>query len=344
MSAMRLLVIGGTSFVGRALVEEALRRGHDVTTFNRGRTGADVPGVRVLRGDRSSEDDLGALSGRAFDAVLDPGGQVPAQVLRAARALWKTVPFYAFVSSAAVYRDWTDLPWREDAPTHASSPEDDSDPADMRLLGPRKAGCEQAVHHVYGVDASLVVRPGLIVGPHDNVGMLPWWLSRVGRGGGVLAPGCADRPLQVVDARDLAVFMLDRVESRLGGVFNTMPEEPVATMGDLLSACLTATGARAELVWVEDDFLLAHGGQPWNEIPFWLPAGPNPAAAWPVSGAVARRAGLTCRPLGRTVADTWEWLREGGTVRPMPGVPPLGLDPRKERRILDAWASRHEAG
>lgn len=337
---MNLLIIGGTSFVGRVLAQEAVRRGHEVTTFNRGRTGPDVPGVTAIRGDRSTDEGVRPLAGLSFDAALDPGGLVPAHVLRTARALTGTVPFYAYVSTTGVYRDWTNLPWREDAPVHDGAATDDGDPADMHLLAPRKAGCERAVGEVYGNAASLVLRPGLIAGPYDNVGMLPWWLTRVANGGRVLAPGDPGRPLQVTDARDIAVFLLDQVEAARPGLFNTVPDEPAETIGDCLAACAAATGSGAELVWVNEKFLLNQGAQPWTELPFWLPSGPDPATSWPASGAAARTAGLKCRPLAETVEATWAWLNAGGTVRRTAGLPAFGIDPAKEARILDAWAGR----
>ncbi|GAA2080088.1 NAD-dependent epimerase [Actinomadura alba] len=334
---MKLLIIGGTSFVGRAVATEAVRRGHEVATFNRGRTGPDVPGVTAIRGDRSTDEGVRPLAGRSFDAALDPGGLVPAHVRRTAQALTGTVPYYAYVSTTAVYRDWTNLPWDEDSPLHDGAPDDDGDPADLRLLAPRKAGCERAVREAYGTDASLILRPGLIVGPYDNVGMLPWWLTRIQRGGRVLAPGDPGRPLQVTDARDIAVFLLDQIETGRAGVFNTVPDEPDTTIGGCLAACAAATSSGAELVWTPDEFLMEQGAQPWTEVPFWLPSAANPAAGWPASGAAASAAGLKCRPIGDTVEATWAWLRDGGVVRRMAGMPVPGIDGGKEARILDAW-------
>ncbi|WP_232668472.1 NAD-dependent epimerase/dehydratase family protein [Pseudonocardia sp. TRM90224] len=328
-----LLVIGGTSFVGRAAVAEALRRGHRVTTFNRGRTGPDVPGVRAVRGDRTDAGALAELARHTFDAVLDPGGQVPADVLAAARALRASAPFYAFVSSAAVYRDWTALPWTETASIHEGTADDDG-PPDLFTLGPRKSGCERAVFETYGSDAALVVRPGLVVGPHDNVGMLPWWLSRIHLGGTVLAPGDPEQPLQLVDARDVAAFVVDRVEAALGGVFNTMPSVPRTTIGEYLDLCVAATGSAARLVWVPDEVLLEHGAGPWNELPFWLPTAANPAAAWPVDATAARVAGMRCRPPEETVRDTWAWMQ---TAAPTTGALDHGIGADKEDRILRAY-------
>ncbi|MEJ3653400.1 NAD-dependent epimerase/dehydratase family protein [Actinomycetes bacterium KLBMP 9759] len=339
MTELDLLVIGGTSFVGRAAVAEALRRGHRVTTFNRGRTGPDVPGVRALRGDRTDGGALSALAEQGFDAVVDPGGQVPAQVLAAAGALRRSAPVYAFVSSAAVYRDWTALPWTETAPTHAGDPADDG-PPDLFTLGPRKAGCERAVVETYGEDAALVVRPGLVVGPHDNVGMLPWWLSRIHLGGTVLAPGDPEQPLQLVDARDVAAFVLDRIEDARGGVFNTMPAAPVTTIGEYLDLCVAATGSTARLIWVPDEVLLEHGAGPWSELPFWLPTAANPAAAWPVDATAAEAAGMRCRPPAETVRDTWAWMQTTSERTPTEGGPGLGITADKEDRILRAWSAR----
>lgn len=338
MTDLHLLVIGGTSFVGRAVVTEALRRGHRVTTFNRGRTGPDVPGVRALRGDRTDGDAITALARHGFDAVIDPGGQVPAEVLGAAQALRTSAPFYAYVSSAAVYRDWTALPWTEAAPTHDGAP-DDAGPPDLFTLGPRKVGCERAVLETYGAGAALVVRPGLVVGPHDNLGMLPWWLSRIHLGGTVVAPGNPEQPLQLIDARDIAAFVLDRTEVARGGVFNTMPAAPITTIGEYLDLCVAATGSAAELVWVPDEVLLEQGAGPWNEIPFWLPTAANPAAAWPVDATAASAAGLRCRPAAETVRDTWTWLLERGAITPTEGAPDLGIAADKEDRILRAWTA-----
>jgi nucleoside-diphosphate-sugar epimerase len=179
---MRLLVIGGTSFVGRTLVSDALGRGHEVTTFNRGLTGKDVDGVEALRGDRSNDEGVLPLAGRSFDAVLDPGGLIPAQVLRTARAMAGSAPFYAFISTTAVYQAWDTARLDESAVTWHGAPDQDGDPADLGKLRVHKRGCELAVEQTYGPGACLIARPGSIVGPHDNLGQLPWWLTRIAAG------------------------------------------------------------------------------------------------------------------------------------------------------------------
>jgi 2'-hydroxyisoflavone reductase len=336
---MRLLVIGGTSFVGRTIVGDALGRGHHVTTFNRGLTGADAEGVEVLRGDRSTDGGLAPLLGRAFDAVVDPGGQVPAQVLRTARALVDSAPFYAFVSTTAVYRTWS-APVDESTATWPGAADADGDPADLTTLAARKRGCELAVEQIYGRDAALVARAGSIVGPHDNLGQLPWWLGRAAAGGRLVAPGDPGRGIQVTDVRDLSAFVLDQVEAGAGGLHNVVPDGPNTTMGGLVDACVQVTGAGAAPVWMEEGFLLAQGVQPWAELPYWIPDSPGTAGFWAVSGASARAAGLHTRPVADTVADTWTWLRSGGDLRVAPGSPAFGLAAEKEQQVLAAWEAR----
>ncbi|GAA3439203.1 NAD-dependent epimerase/dehydratase family protein [Kutzneria kofuensis] len=334
---MRLLVIGGTAFVGRAIVADALARGHKVTTFNRGLTGQDADGVEALRGDRSTDAGLRELTGRSFDAVIDPGGLVPAHVLRTARA--ELAPFYAFVSTTAVYRSWTTAGTDESAPTWPGVPDEDGDP-DLARLGVRKRGCELAVEQTFGPDAAVIARAGMIVGPHDNVGQLPWWLTRIAQGGRVLAPGDPDRGLQLIDVRDLSAFVLDQVEARAGGIHNVVPDEPNTTMGHLVDDCAQATGSTAEAVWVDEGFLFSQGVQPWAELPLWIPDGPATAGFWAVSGASAKAAGLRTRPVAESVRDTWEWLRSGGEVRLTPGAAPFGIAGEKEQQVLTAWDAR----
>ncbi|MEV6604146.1 NAD-dependent epimerase/dehydratase family protein [Kutzneria sp. NPDC051319] len=329
---MRLLVIGGTAFVGRTVVEDALTRGYEVTTVNRGRTGADVDGVKALRGDRSTDGGLRELEGLTFDAVVDPGGMVPAHVLRTARALVDAAPFYAFVSTTAVYQSWDTPHVDESAATWPGVADEDGDPADLTRLGVRKRGCELAVEQTYGPD-SVIARAGMIVGPYDNVGQLPWWLTRIARGGRVLAPGNPDRGLQLIDARDLAAFVLDQVEARAGGVHNVVPDEPNTTMGQLVDDCVRATGADATPVWMDEGFLFSQGVQPWAELPLWIPDGPATAGFWSVSAVGATARGLRTRPFAESVEDTWAWLR---TLDTAPTMPP-GLDTRKEQRVLAEW-------
>jgi 2'-hydroxyisoflavone reductase len=333
---MRLLIIGGTSFLGRATAEEALRRGAEVTTFNRGRSGPDVDGVEALRGDRASDDDLARLSGRSFDLVVDTCGFVPDVVGRSAKVLAGSGAHYAYVSSISATTTWPGAPTPDgldgqDCPSDAGP--DDGD------YGKLKAGCERAVTEVFG-ERSTVVRAGLILGPHENVGRLPWWLDRIARGGEVLAPGNPDVPMQLVDARDLAAFMLDTGASGTSGTYNASGPRGNATMGSLLADCVAATGSDATLTWVDDAFLVEREVQPWTELPLWMPPGQDGDHVWDAETGAAERAGLRARPVAETVRDTWAWMQAGGRVPEQPPhahVPPHGIDAEKERRILAEW-------
>jgi 2'-hydroxyisoflavone reductase len=322
---MRLLVLGGTEFVGRHVVEAALARGHEVTLFNRGRTRPELfPEVEKLRGDRDG--DLGALAGRSWDAVVDTSGYVP-RVVRATLDALDGRGHYTFVSTIAAYADRS-RPLAEDAPL-ARLEEDTEDRHEA--YGPLKALCEAAVLERFS-DA-LVVRPGLIVGPWDPTGRFTYWPARLGAGGRVLAPAPPERSVQVIDARDLAGWIVDSAERGLGGTFNAV--SPPFPFAELLETCRRVAGSDAELVWVDPDFLLANGVEQWMEVPLWLhdEAFSHMLTA-PVDRALA--AGLRIRALEQTVRDTLEWVRAGLA----PDVPEAGLDPAKEQRVLDAWLSK----
>jgi 2'-hydroxyisoflavone reductase len=203
-----------------------------------------------------------------------------------------------------------------------------------------KRGCELAVEQTYGLGASLVARAGSIVGPHDNLGQLPWWLTRLAEGGRVIAPGDPARGLQLIDVRDVSAFVLDQVEAQAGGIHNVVPDGPNTTMGQLIGSCVQATGSDATPVWMDEGFLFSQGVQPWAELPLWIPDVPDAAGFWAVSGASAKAAGLRTRPFGDSVRGTWEWLQSGGEVQAAPGTPPLGLASNKEQQVLAAWDSQ----
>ncbi|MEH0935880.1 NAD-dependent epimerase/dehydratase family protein [Micromonospora psammae] len=330
---MRLLVLGGTGFVGGAVVAEGVRRGWSVTVFNRGMHGAVPPGVHRLRGDRTAPDGLAALAGGGWDLVVDTWDGAPRAVRDAARALAEAVPHYAYVSSGAVYAQPVPDGVGEEAPVVDAAP--DAGDGDY----PRcKAGGERAAVQVFG-DRALLVRAGLILGPGEDIGRLPWWLHRVARGGDVLAPGPQDLPVQYVDVRDLAAWTLDRGVEGVGGAFNVISRTGHATMGELLAAALAVTGSDARLRWTDPEPILAAGVVPWNDLPIWVPSGHE--YRWMQERGVdkAYAAGLTCRPAAETVADTWRWLRRVGTVPPRAGRParePVGLDPEREATLLGA--------
>ncbi|MFF4544117.1 SDR family oxidoreductase [Streptomyces sp. NPDC001406] len=329
---MRLLVLGGTEFVGRAVVESALGRGWEVTVFHRGRHSPSA-GVRALHGDRTAPDGLAALAGNEeCDAVVDTWSAAPRAVRETARLLRGRAGRYVYVSSCSVY-DW---PAPAGATEEAPVVEDASADAEQTEYPRDKRGGELAAVEAFGADRSVLVRAGLILGPYENVGRLPWWLTRIARGGPVLAPGPRDLRLQYVDVRDLAQWVLGAVERRLSGPYNLVSPQGHATMGELLDACVQVTGSDAELVWTAPDVVLGAGIEPWTQLPVWVPPGSDMYDALH-SADVSRAgaAGLECRPVAETVADTWTWLRDIGGVAPQrPDRTRKGLDPEVEAKVL----------
>jgi len=327
---MRLLVLGGTHFVGRALVAAAQNRGHEVTTLNRGRTGADVDGVEALHADRSDRGQLARqLRGRSWDAVLDTWSGAPAVVAASATLVAGRVGHFGYVSSASVYRWPTPLGADESAPTVEADPDLDSD-ADYAVC---KRGAELAVLRSFP-DRALLARAGLILGPYEDVGRLPWWLARLARGGRVVAPGPPHRPLQLIDARDLADWMIRGAERGLSGAYNTVSPPGHTTMGELLTLANDIVGARAELVWAPPEVIEAAGVRPWTELPIWVPPTGELAALHDADTSAAADEGLHCRPVADTISDTWHWLRAVGTSKTTHPRAPVGLDAAGEERIL----------
>jgi 2'-hydroxyisoflavone reductase len=307
---MRILVLGGTVFLGRHVAAAALARGHELALFTRGRHGADLfPEAEHLIGDRTG--DLSALEGGDWDAVIDTSGYEAADVARCAQLLADRVGHYVFASSCNVYPAWPEEIVDEDSPVWLEG--DD--------YGAQKAASERALEAALPGRVATV-RAGLICGPHDNVFRLPWWVRRIAAGGRVPAPGKPSDWVQLVDARDLASWMLDLGEQRVPGAFNGTAPAKRQTMGDVLDAAVAATGADAELVWIPDERLVAAEVEPWMELPLWLPAAEFPGT-WQVGTERAQAAGLRCRPIAETVADVWSWLRDGGESE------------------LDEWRSEH---
>jgi 2'-hydroxyisoflavone reductase len=335
---MRLLVIGGTSFLGRHTVAEALRRGWQVTTFNRGQSGTDAVGVEAVRGDRTSEADLAQLAGRAFDVVVDTCGFVPATARKAMEVLAAAPgrkPQYVYVSSISAVDVWPERPTPADA-AGRDCPSDAG--ADFGEYGELKAGCERAVSELFPGSATDI-RAGAILGPYENVNRMPWWLARMERGGEVLAPGDPDMAMQLVDARDIAAFMLDCGEQRTSGTFSVTGPRGNATMRSWLEACREATGGAATLRWVPDELLLAHDVEQWTELPLWIARGTGSDHIWDVDTSPAETAGLRCRPVEETVRDTWAWMKESGYrpgASPHPHIARSGIDPDKEAAVLAA--------
>ncbi|WP_329426782.1 NAD-dependent epimerase/dehydratase family protein [Streptosporangium sp. NBC_01495] len=335
---MRILILGGTKFLGRIVAEEALRRDHNVVTFNRGTSGGDVRGVAPARGDRTSSRDLAALAAQGdWDTVIDTSGMTTSMVEGSTRALANAVNQYVFISTVNVYKGWPVDPLDDDSPVRDYTPAGPPGESDADEYGRLKAGCEQAVTSVFGERATLL-RPSVILGPHEYVGRIPWWLSRIQAGGRVLAPGRPEWPIQPIDVRDVAAFALDVAERNLTGSYNLAAPIGHSTFGAFLGACREMTGADAELVWVDDAFLRDHGVPEWVGLPLWR----DYQGTWHVDAARARAAGLTCRPLEETVADTYAWLR-GGAVVSSERSAELGITREREAEILAAWDARGEA-
>jgi 2'-hydroxyisoflavone reductase len=326
---MRLLVLGGTHFVGRAIVENALAQGIDVTTLNRGHSwipGADVP---TLVADRTDPAALrAAIGGAEWDAVIDTWSGAPRVISSSCELLARRTGYFGYVSTLSVYAD----PMPHGADECAPVVDGDPDSDDGSHYPAAKRGAELAVQRVFGAGA-LLARPGLILGPYENVGRLPWWLRRIERGGRVLAPGDPDRTVRFVDVRDLAEWMILAARRHLSGAFNVLNAPGHATMGELLDSAVRATGSDAELVWAPEDLILGSGISPWTELPIWLPQG-EPLDSVDASAVAA--AGFRGRPVWDTVTDTWTWLQAEGDPRPRPDRPSHGLDPAKERQVLDA--------
>jgi 2'-hydroxyisoflavone reductase len=328
---MNILILGGTIFLGRHLVDAALVQGHTVTLFNRGKTNSDLyPEVEKLRGDRTNIEDLQSLRDRHWDAVIDTCGYFPHIVQLSAQALADSVERYVFISSISVYGEPPTTPGiDENAPVSQLSGKYLADYAD-ESYGNRKALCEQVIENELP-GRTLNIRPGLIVGPYDPSDRFTYWPGRLQRGGTVLAPGRPDAPVQIIDVRDLAEWTIRMVEDKQAGIFNaTGPEVPL-NMREVLEICRQVAGSPAEFVWVDDEFLLAQGVTPFTDLPLWLPGAAS--AMMQVSVAKTLAAGLTFRPLEKTVADTLAW----DNSRPMYSKPLNGISIERESELLELW-------
>lgn len=335
---MKLLIIGGTRFVGKHFVIEALGRGHEVTLFNRGSRPAPEGTSEVILGDRNH--DLGLLAGKGWDAVVDTSGYFPRQVRRAAEALKSSVERYLFVSTISVYDDQLIAHQDESAPLAQLTDDgllelDEQDPQQTseEMYGPLKALAEEALAQVYSDERRLVVRPGIIVGPDDPTDRFTYWPARVAAGGEVLAPQGPELALQWIDVRDLARWLVTALEAGTSGTYNAVSEPGRFSLGDVLRAAQAASGADATITWVDEEFLLAQGVLPFADLPLWLPG--KLGNLWTVDTAKAKAAGLKIRAVEETVAATLEW--HGAR-----GAPELdfGMSREREREVLAAWHGR----
>jgi 2'-hydroxyisoflavone reductase len=326
---MDLLIIGGTRFLGRALVQSAKARGHRLTLFNRGISNpALFPEVEHLTGDRSA--DVSALNGRRWDAVIDTCGFEPAGVRLTAAQLAGAVDLYTFISTLSVYGD-TSQPGIDEDDAVAQLPEGDDEHFKMENYGPLKALCEQAAEQAMP-GRVLTIRPGLIVGEYDATDRFSYWPWRIAQGGEVLAPGRPAHLTQFIDVRDLAEWTIHMVEGGNTGVYNATGPESPATMGELLETSRVVSGSSAHITWAPEAFLLENKVEPWTELPLWLPEN-DPALAGmdQMSIRKALQAGLTFRPLEDTVQSTLAWVNS----RPAGHKWRAGLTREREAALLD---------
>lgn len=336
-----ILILGGTSFVGRHLTELALAQGHRLTLFNRGQSNPGLfADVEKLQGDR--ETDLSALThaidqGRRWDAVIDVTGYIPCTVQASAQLLAKATDHFTYISTVSVYADHKTANFDEAYPLGTLTAEavaqvKSKNDVTGENYGPLKALCEHEVRQVFG-DHALIIRPGLVVGPYDPTDRFTYWPHRVAQGGNVLAPGRPEDRTQFIDARDLAAWTVHMLNARAYGIYNaTGPHYPL-TFGTLLQTCAQVSAADAQITWVDEAFLLAQQVQPWSDLPLWVPADdPEFAGFNTAQCAKAIAAGLTYRPLADTVRDTLVWVQ----ARP-PAPLKAGISREREAELLQRY-------
>jgi len=334
---LRILILGGTRFIGVHITELALKRGHSVTLFNRGRSAPNrFPNVELLKGDRNGQ--LDALRGHSWDAVIDDSGYVPRQVRLSAELLAPHVQRYVFISSISAYASLA-KPVDESAPLgKLTDPSVETINGDT--YGPLKALCEQAAASAMP-HRLMVLRPGLVVGPEDYTDRFTYWPARAARGGPMLAPGTPAAATQFIDARDLARFTLDCIEHNTVGTFNVVTPPGHVTMGQLVAESIAAAEALAQpqpkpsAVWVPADFLERQKVEPGTDLPMWYPATGDDASFAEVSDARAIAAGLRITPLAVTTRDTLAWFlkRPESERRQLKA----GLSPEREAQLLASW-------
>jgi 2'-hydroxyisoflavone reductase len=329
---MRILIVGGTAFVGRYIAQAAADSGHDITLFHRGKTGSDLfPNATHLLGDRN--DDLSALADGSWDATIDVSAYFPRQVRTLAAELGQRGGRHVLISSVSAYK--LPLPWGydESAPL-ADCADPEAEFVTVENYGGLKAECERAAADLYGPEA-LIIRPTYVIGPHDRSYRFTWWVDRLGRGGTVLAPGQPEDPIQVIDARDQGTWTIGLVERSVTGAFHAASPAPPFGFGQMLEAIASEVApAGTRLVWVDTDFLLAEGVD-GDALPLWNAGDPNEANANSADPAAAFATGLVPRPLRETVAD----IR---SAPGQPGGPPegVGISAEREAQLLARWAGR----
>ncbi len=344
---MKLLILGGTRFMGRHLVAAALAHNHEVTLFNRGTLSAALADVETIHGNRNS--DLMKLQGRRWDAVIDTCGYLPSSVRASAEALSDSVDHYVFISSLSVYAD-VSTPGIDETATVATLTDEQLEKAEAidssgqvsavtygEMYGGLKALCERTLEEILP-DRVLVIRPGLIVGSHDYTDRFTYWVVRVARGGEVLAPGRPERYVQLIDVRDLAEWIVKMLERRETGVFNATGLPGELTMERMLEECQAVSGSAASLTWVSDSFLSREKVRAWGEVPLWLPEDASELKGFMfVNCDQAVNSGLVFRPLSETIQDTLDWREKDCPNEELKA----GLSSEKEQNLLRKWHEEH---
>ena len=327
---MNILIIGGTKFLGRHLVDSALARGHNVTLFNRGKTNPGLfPQVETILGDR--EHDIEKLIGRAWDAVIDVAGYYPRIVRLSATGLERSVGRYVFISSISVYPDSILNKIGIDENDPVGKIEDETiEEITGETYGPLKALCEKTARDIFDDDRTLIIRPGLIVGPNDPTDRFTYWPVRVARGGEVLAPEKPNVPVQIVDVRDLSEFIIKMIEEKASGIYNATGPNYELSLGAMLEACKEVSGSDATFTWAAVDFLKQNNVAEWSDMPVWIPDNAESAGFSRVDVSKAIKAGLKFRALNDTICDTIDWAN----TRPADHEWRAGLKPEREQELL----------
>lgn len=330
---MRILILGGGAFVGRAITQAATERGHEVTTFTRSTLppGANEGLIETVFGDRTDPRAFDFAKSRHWDAIFDTWSGAPFVMQQNLQALRDHASYYSYVSSCSVYS--------ADPPSFGQ--DENSEVVAANALADRtdyaadKRGGELAVLENFGTEASLLARPGIILGPYEGPGRLPWWLRRISRGGEVIAPGPRALKIQYVDARDLAKWMITCAEKSITGAFNAISPSGFATTQKLLENCRTVTNSDAEFVWMDPDFLSAQKIEQWGELPIWVE--PSFSGMFTFDTRLAVSHGLTFRPISETISDTWNWLQSYSAENSPVFPAAIGLSAEKELAALEAW-------
>lgn len=338
-NAMNLLILGGTGFLGPHTVREALKRGHKMTLFNRGRTRQDLfPNLENLRGDRDPNkgDGLNALKNKQWDAVIDTSGYVPRLVRASAELLSQSVKHYVFISTVSVYNDFSKIGLVETDAVGKISDET-IEKVTPEAYGPLKALSEQAAEQAMPGRVTNI-RPGLIVGPGDPTDRFTYWPVRIDRGGEVLAPLPKESPVQFIDVRDLASWIIKMIEDGHEGVYNATGPEAQLSFAQMIYGCRAATNSNVSFTWADPEFLDSQQVKPWQELPLWIP-GEESAGQDQVNIDKALSMGLSFRPLAETARDTISWHKETRGENYDFGSQPnsFGMTAEREKQVLKVW-------